>query len=124
MLGLVHRSVLGRGPARFRQFFVLDPFAVTRRGRRHDKHLLDPRDRPHLNILARSALGLVRVYNLLSQELVNAKSVSSFQGALQNIVKSRAAQGRPDWADTFSPRMPLLTHPLRRLEGIFFNFTA
>ena len=112
MLGLIHRSVLGRGPPQFRSFFLLE--TPVRRSRRvwHSKQLRDPRDSSHSTMLARSALGLVRIYNLLPQDIVDSTSVKSFQQALQALVMMRAKEGCHDWPDSFSPRLPLLGHPL------------
>jgi hypothetical protein len=78
MLGLIHRTVLGLGPSHFGTFFHVDPFSARLHRRRHDKHLVDHTDGRHLCILARSALGLVSVYNLLPQGAVNCKSVFLF----------------------------------------------
>ena len=112
MLGVIHRSVLGHGPAQFQNFFKLKPVTTRSRRRWHSKHLDDPREWASLGILSRSALGLVRVYNLLPQAVVDSASTSSFQRALQSLVRQRAHDGCTDWADTLSPRRDLLSHPL------------
>ena len=59
-------------------------------------------EHPHeqLEVARRSALGLVKVYNLLPQEFVDAESVSLFQGLLQNLVKQRVACCCDDWRET------------------------
>ena len=64
MLGLIHRSVLGCGPRHFANMFLTSPPSVSQK---HDKQLLSHRSPRHLQILSRSALGLVDVYNLLPQ---------------------------------------------------------
>ena len=112
MLGVIHRSVLGKGPPHFAQFFVQE--ARARRSARawHNKQLADPRDSHHLDILARSGLGLIRVYNLLPQAAVDLPSVSSFQRFLQDMMLQRANEGVAHWASTFCPRLPIVGHPL------------
>ena len=61
MLGLIHRSVLGKGPNHFSTFFVRaaksgNPALRTRLQRcRHSKQLIDMRDTLHLEIARRSA---------------------------------------------------------------------
>ena len=69
MLGLIHRTVLGSGPAQFKVLFEKDVRSrdhVTRLQKsRHSKQLVEHRG--GLEILQRSALGLTSVYNLLPQ---------------------------------------------------------
>ena len=69
MLGVVHRTVLGKGPEHFKAFFKArgQPLTkVTRLGcRRHTKQLVDPRTGAFPELMRRSALGLIAVYNLL-----------------------------------------------------------
>ena len=113
MLGLIHRSVLGKGPNHFSTFFVRAAKSTLRtrlQRSRHSKQLIDTRDTLHLEVARRSALGLVSVYNLLPQECVDAHCVSEFQGFLQRMVKHRVS--RADWLDTLSPRIPMHCHPL------------
>ena len=112
MLGLIHRSVLGRGPPQFLDLFVREARRCRSRRNWHSKQLRDPRDSAHLDILARSGLGLVRVYNILPQEVVDTSSVQRFQSVLQRLPLTRAREGCHNWPDTFSPRVPLLGHPL------------
>ena len=117
MLGLVHRPVLRKGPPQFWEFFKLDdtaPVRTTRSvSRRHSKHLQDPRKGRFPELLRRSALGLIAVYNLLPTEVVLESSVKGFQSKLQELVKTRATAGYTDWSETLSPRVPLWKHPLR-----------
>ena len=61
MLGLVYRSVLGGGPRHFANMFLPSPPSASQK---HDKQLLTHRSPRHLQILSRSALVLVDVYNL------------------------------------------------------------
>ena len=62
----------------------------------------------------RSAFGMARVYNLLPQEAKDAKTVSTFQAQLQQLLKARAEAGCDDWADTFTTRRDFMQHPLIR----------
>ena len=80
---------------------------------RHRFHLEDPIDGRHLDSFRNSVFGLFRVYNLLDAEIVEATSVSVFQRKLQHLMLARAMCGCVDWQDTFSPRVPLDSHPLR-----------
>ena len=118
MLGLVHRTVLGKGPKHFQKFFTLEeklPHARTRLGKKREEHgrqLRDPRARTHLNVVRRSALGLVAVYNLLPAKVVQLQEVKDFQRALQELVKERACANCENWHLTLSPRLALHNHPL------------
>ena len=66
-----------------------------------------------MEVLRRSALGLVAVYNRLPAEAVEEATVKGFQRKLSDDLKDRATAGREDWKQTFSPRIPLWRHPLR-----------
>lgn len=119
MLGVIHRTVLGGGPSQFRELFKLAPLSgLPARTRsqcsRHRFQLEDPRDKHHSHMLARSALGLIWVYNHLPPKAVEQPSVSGFQAELQRLVKDRAAARCTDWALSLSPRAPLSSHPLLR----------
>ena len=81
--------------------------------RRHPLQLEDPRKGVFPEMLRRSALGLVAVYNRLPTEVVLESTVKSFQTKLQELLKARATAGCDDWAQTLSPRVPLYRHPLR-----------
>ena len=117
MLGVIHRTVLGKGPAHFKQFFkpaTARQYTLTRRtARLHCKQLEDPRKGNFPELLRRSALGLIAVYNRLPANVVAEETVKDFQTQLQELLKKRAAEGCEDWASTFSPRVPLWRHPLR-----------
>ena len=104
MLGLIHRTVLGKGPAHFQKFFALTHETVgraTRRGAaKHSRQLNDNLHGSLLDMGRRSALGLIPVYNLLPQSVVDNDSVSSFQAALQDLVKREAQAGIAFWKVT------------------------
>ena len=115
LLGLIHRSVLGLGPPQFHEF-VRPPWRWRVRQtvrQRHRFHLEDSIDGRHLNLFRDSVFGLMRVYNLLDPEIVEAQSVANFQAKLQQLLLSRACAGCMDWRDTFSPRVAMYEHPLR-----------
>ena len=89
MLGVIHRSVLGKGPPHFKEFFKRAD--VNSAPRRHRFHLIDVRGTaPTSNLIVRSAFGLIGVYNLLPERVVSARSVKIFQHNLQALVKERA----------------------------------
>ena len=116
MLGMIHRTVLGRGPPQLEQFFLHDlaaPARATRVTRRHHHHLREWVDGRQLEVVKRSALGSVSVYNLLPQAIVDASSVPIFQSKLQSLLKHLAATQVPEWERLFSPRLPFHSHILR-----------
>ena len=104
MLGMIHRTVLGKGPQQFADFFQRDP--------NNGPKLLDPRQTSRSPLIKRAALGLVAVYNLLPHKVVSAKSVSAFQKGLQELVTDFATNGHPQWSEVLSPPLPPASHPL------------
>ena len=100
MLGIIHRTVLGKGPHHFR-----DHFRGASPGR-----LIDPRQEICGELVKRSALGLVAVY--LPLECKRHKTVKEFQKQLQKHMKEWAKSGREDWPRMYSPRLALSRHPL------------
>jgi hypothetical protein len=62
--------------------------------------------------LRRSLFGLVRIYNLLPQSVVDFKSVKEFQSILQGALRHAASLGIPNWDSLFSNRL----RPVRDLE--------
>ena len=116
LMGLLHRVVLSDVS---RQLAELFPFATsgplefvrTRlQIRRHNKQLIAP---PFgTETLRRSLFGLVRIYNLLPQSVVDLKSVKEFQSTLQGALRHAASLGIPNWDSLFSPRL----RPVRDLE--------
>jgi hypothetical protein len=102
ILGSIHRTVLQKGPPHFRQHFRFEG----------SRKLEDPRCTIGGQLIARSALGLIAVYNLLPQNLKEITQVESFQTGLQMLLKQRLEGGCADWKDTLSPRIPLSRHPL------------
>ena len=116
MLGVIHRAVLGQGPVHLQTFFKKsknEAGELTRlQRRRHDRQIVEYRNGFHTEYIKRSALGLASVYNLLPGSIVTHTRVSSFQNALQGLVKERALGGCADWRESLSPRVELWRHPL------------
>ena len=111
MLGVIHRAVLGEGPPQLRQFFRLATTDQRNRadGRRHQRHLVDPQDGRELELLRRSALGLISVYNKLPAGVTDAPTVPTFQRGLQSLVlqapKNYSTLSKVwSWKTLFSPR--------------------
>ena len=128
MLGLIHRSVIEKGPAHFSQFFrrvegpkekygvSLHAWQLQEYRSGHSLDYVFPGSKP-AEYIWRSALGLVSVYNLLPPDVVlGSATVSIFQAKLQDLTKSRARQGASDWPNLLSTRWNLLHHPLVNLR--------
>ena len=103
MLGVIHRTALGKGPPQFQKHFKIQA---------HESTLLDPRTGSKSPLIKRSALGLVAIYNRLPPSFRAVRSVPAFQKSLQEMVKKYATSGHPQWSEVFSPRLPLTSHPL------------
>ena len=98
MLAVIHRTVLGKGPDQFREFFRAEarphfPRSLRAPGLRHSRQLHDPSHGSTSNPVRRSALSLIYTYNLLPQAVVDRPSLPSFQRLLQNGLK-RACEGQ------------------------------
>ena len=102
ILGLIHRTVLRKGPPHFRKHFKIDAAGKPE----------DPRGTIGGKLITRSALGLIAVYNLIPQNLKEIRQVKSFQTALQMLLKQRLEDGCADWRHTFCPIIKLNKHPL------------
>jgi hypothetical protein len=103
MMGLLHRTVIGKGPPHFRKHFQVEA------GRR----LKDPRVDLKSPLVKKSVLGLAAVYNMLPDKCRKARNVTEFQSQLQGLLKQRMIDGCGDWQEAFSPRVPLARHPLK-----------
>ena len=116
MLGLVHRTVLGLGPPHFQKYFKLAEPSLHPTGRntltRHSFQLMTYRTGKFLDVLGQSVLGLVDIYNLLPQFVVNAPTVKVFQRRVQHMLRTEAESGNDLWHELFSPRKPLWNHKL------------
>ena len=109
MLGVIHRTTLGKGPPHFREWFYPATKPEHRHNTRlqagrHNRQLHDYVDGSHTELLRNSALGLVRVYNGLPQRVVDAKTVASFQHLLQQHLKDLVRKQTEEWQTYYSPR--------------------
>jgi hypothetical protein len=111
MLGLIHRTAMGKGPKHFRQFFQV---AGPSPSNRHRFTLVDQcsRGEGRSTLRRRSAFGLIQVYNKLLESVVETRTVKAFQQNLQGLLKSRAASAYEEWWKLFSPRVPAGKHQL------------
>ena len=129
MLGVVHRAALGKGPPQLWPFFALTQVRTagpaTRSTNRHRLQLEGYRTGEHLDVVRRSALGLVEVYNELPPALLNstATSVKAFQRQLQALVLWRLRQGYDDWKELLSTRAHSWNRPLRGLQDWTLKWT-
>ena len=125
MLGLIHRTILGKGPEHFRKFFVLNPQECNG-GAKHRlqvkesvEHASDfclPGSRP-AEYIENSALGLIKVYSKLPAQVVESSAtVATFQCALQALLLDRAENGHQDWKMLHGPRWRSSAHPLNSLR--------
>ena len=84
------------------------------RRRKHSKQLVETRKGRFLELVRRSASGLVAVYNLLTPEAIQANTIKAFfNRTCKELLKRRATEGCSDWQETLSPRVPLWKHPLK-----------
>ena len=104
MLGLLHRVTIGEGPPHFKKHFIVE----------EGRKLKDPRKVFKGPLVNRSVLGLVAIYNMTPQQCRDETIVQGFQSQLQALLKERVAEGCENWIDTFSPRLAVGTHPLKR----------
>ena len=116
LIGLLHRVVLNDVSPQLAELFPPArawPFniATTRlQIRRHNRQL-----RQHAigtETLRRSLFGLVKIYNLLPQQVIDLKSVQSFQSALQHALSLAACRNVRYWEFLFSPRL----RPVRDID--------
>jgi hypothetical protein len=118
ILGMIHRSAIGKGPPQLDRFFQRDTSQPTRTSartsRRHELNLREWVDGRQLDVVKRSALGAVSVYNLLPAEVIAAPAVGTFQGKLQSLLRSALDSGDPSWELLSSPRLTLVNHPITR----------
>ena len=114
---VIHRTVIGLGPKQLQTYFKLDAASRNPSGRetrkRHNQQLVTFREGKFLYILAKSALGLIDVYNFPDQKIIDAENVVQFQKRLQERLICEAENRMPGWKDTYSPRCEFHAHPLR-----------
>ena len=108
MLGLVQRTVLGKGPPHFRKWFFCDErvaaYNTRLQEKSHSKQLHNFLDGSHTELLKRSALGLPKVYNRLPEKVVQLQTTKDFQKALQHLVLEELERGGQHWETLLSPR--------------------
>ena len=75
-----------------------------KRSNLHNRQLHDYLDSNHNELIRRSLLGLPKVYNSLKQEVVDAKSVESFQSKLQVLVRKKAEKCEDGWEQSLNLR--------------------
>ena len=118
MLGVIHRCVLEKGPEQIRKFFKLEVGSNHPDGRsslrRHNKQLKTYRTGRFLETTAKSIFGLIDVYNLLPQGIVDTDNVHTFQAKLQGLLKDMVNERQSNWETIFSPRHALHSHPLAK----------
>ena len=116
LLGLLHRIVLNDAPPQLAELFpsatTWPPNIATTRLqiRRHNRQL-----KQHAigtETLRRSLFGLVKIYNLLPQQVIDLKSVQLFQSALQHALSVAACRNVRYWDSLFSPRL----RPVRDID--------
>ena len=109
ILGIIHRAVLGFGPAHFRRFIVFDYNVPFWTRHRYTRALIDPCQQPRPDYYLRSFFGYIGIYNLLPEFVIQSHSVKKFQSALQDIVKSLIRTGYPHWFYALNRHIPLHT---------------
>ena len=118
ILGCIHRASLCQGPPALWRFFrraTATRDSTTRQIHRNSLQIIEWSRGRNLEIMRRSALGMIRVYNMLPQGVVEKVNVKSFQSALTQMVRDRLIAGDHAWRFLLSPRHQLFnTHPLRR----------
>ena len=106
-----------KGPPSLWKFFrrcTVQPASASRRSQRHNLQLVEWPAGRYLELLRRSALGMIRVYKLLPQEVVDKVDVKSFQFALTDMLRDHVHGGDENWQLLFSPRVQLFQdHPLQ-----------
>ena len=96
-LGILHKATLNILPYSLQTMF---PPAVRRvhhptriNAKRHRSQLMDRCDGGHSALLQSSIFGMVKVYNLLDQETINATTISLFQ---RRLTEKARLQSRTD----------------------------
>ena len=114
---MIHRAVFGRGPSQLLALFAAAVAAKrsSNRLRRHVRAREVLINNSHLEVLKRSAFGLLLVYKVLPEIPVLPFSVNHVQSGLHLCLKNKAVAGAPSWSKTFSPRLSWESHPVRHL---------
>ena len=116
ILGIIHRASLNLGLSLLWIFFRAEARAPARDLRSSRPHNFQVAEWPagrSLDIMRRSALGMIRVYNLLLDACVSVRNVSGFQSKLTELVRNRLVAGDARWKVVLFSRHPILQyHPL------------
>ena len=118
ILGIIHPAALRQSPPQLWKFFrPACPTSSTARSSRHARiHNRRMEEWPagrDLCIARRSALGSIRVYNMLPADVVVHSTLKDCQRALSSLVKDRVVAGDSRWRVLLSPRHTLFKfHPL------------
>ena len=122
MLGVVFRAAKGTGPEPLQSFFLPAPGRLgptTRSADFHNLQLQTYRTGEHLDVVRRSVLGAVDVFNVLPPAVVeSSKTVRALQAQLQQVVITAAREGEEDWQGLLSANSSSWERKaLRRLRG-------
>lgn len=98
-LGLIHRTVLNKGPPHFKRFF---PRIHNISG--HNRSVYDPSHGSNAAYLRHSAFSLIGCYNRLPDDIANIDDVSNFQSELQDLVRCAINERNPFWRSVFRRR--------------------
>ena len=82
-LGLIHRTVLNKGPPHFKTLF---PRIQSING--HFRSVWDRAHGSNVSYIKHSIFGLIGCYNRLPFDIISIDDVSPFQGELQNLVRN------------------------------------
>ena len=96
MLEIIHRAALEFGANLLWKLFRVEPRAparALRNSRMHNFQIAEWPKRRSLDIMRRSALGMIRVYNLLHNDCVSVRDVSGFHKAPTQLVRDRLVAG-------------------------------
>ena len=119
ILGVIHRAASHNGPPQLWKFFqrISSVAAGISRRSRHSLQVSEWSTGRDLEIMRRSALGMIRVYNLLPEEVVQEQDVKGFQTALTDLVRARIVAQDSRWKLLLSSRHRLFQyHPLVYVE--------
>ena len=106
MMGLLYKIANGQAHQEFHAIFpaASPPLRSSSRIRtHHSKQLLDRCSGGHQAIMARSVFGLVRLWNILPQKVVDAPTVSQFQSQLSKCAMHLCKCDVDEWFACFSP---------------------
>lgn len=113
MLDVIHQAMLRQGHLQLWKSFRVDHSTHVRQPRhdkRHSRHVVEWLAGRSLDIMRRSALGMIHIYNLSPDELVMKPSVNEFQRGLTVLVKKRMVARDSRWNAVISSRHPCLQY--------------